>query len=342
MAVLTPTYSLTLGDQLWTEQALEIGLRLDAAPLLDVLTVRLPSEARPSAGLGDPVELEVDGGEGGERVFVGSIAGLRRDVTELIVTALDGGGALAAYRPATTYEQVTAGTLIKTLCGELGIATADVEDGPTLAFYAADPGRSALEHVARLAGWCGALARFTEDGELVSTVVGTSPDLALRYGRELLAFQGAQLTAPIESFVVVGEAGAGDASELEALRPTSDFFAGSRPEGPSPTALWRFEPALRTASAAGTASAALLRQYGSSRRPARLHATLLPALRPGAVLEIQDLPDDLQGGPFWADRVEHRLGNTGATTSARLQEAGEEFDPMSLLGSLAGAVGALL
>ena len=245
--------------------------------------------------------------------------------------ALDAGGVLAAYRPAATYEQATVGTLIKTLCADVGVATGDVEDGPTLVYYAADPTRTALEHVARLSAWAGALARVTADDELdASIVAGTEPELALRFGRELIAVDGLEASAPITTFVVAGEG--------EAL-PTTDFFSGNRPDGPSAGVAWEFEPALRTASAAQTAGAARTRTYASARKRGTIEAFLLPTLRPGAVLEIQDLPDGLGNGPFWLDRVTHDLSPLGARTTARLRQGGETFDPLALLGSLAGALG---
>jgi hypothetical protein len=339
-SLLAPTYALTLGTQLWTEQALGLTLRLDPAPLLNVLEVSFPAAAPLDAALADPVELKLDGGEGESLVFTGEIDSIRRGVEETTVRALDAGGKLAAYRPAATFEQVTVGTLVKTLCAEVGATPGDVETGPTLAFYAADPSRTALEHVARLASWAGALARVTADNELDASIVRAGePELALLFGRELIAVDGTQSSAPVTSFVVAGEGGAGSPSAPDALRPTTDFFAGNRPDGPSAEAVWRFEPALRTADAAQTASAARTRSYTSARTCGTFEAFLLPSLRPGTVLEIQELPEGLGTGPFWLDRVAHELSPEGARTTARLRQGGETFDPLALLGSLAGAIG---
>jgi hypothetical protein len=342
-SLLAPAYSVTIGSKRWTEQAVRIDVRLEAAPLLDHVTVRFPATAPVDASTGDPVTLELDGGEGSSDVFTGAVASIRRDARTTTVTAVDAGGSLAAFRPATTFEQSTVGTVIGELCADAGVDTGTIEDGPTLPFYAADPARTALEHVARLAGWAGALASVNAAGALEAPVVsGADPDVALRYGRDVLALESVELAAPLRGFVVAGEAGSGDAGQPEALRPTSDFFGGRRPDGPSRTSVWSYEPALRTAAAARTASASLSRLYASSRRRTLLHALLAPRLRPGTVLEVQDVPDGLPGGPFWLDRVSHSLGAAGATTCARLWAGGDSFDPSGLLGSLAGAVGGLL
>jgi hypothetical protein len=61
-----------------------------------------------------------------------------------------------------------------------------------------------------------------------------------------------------------------------------------------------------------------------------------PAIRPGTVLELRDLPDGLETGPWVADRVDHRFSSQGATTRARLSQGGDSFDPTAFAGGLAG------
>lgn len=338
-SLLRPSYSLTLGGQRFTEQVLELDLVAAPAPLINALSVRLPAETALRAGPCESAKLSLDNGEGSQDAFDGSIDGVSHQIDGIVVTALDAGGDLARYRPAATYEQVGIGTLIQTLCGDVGVRVGRVDDGAILPFYVSDPSRTALEHVARLAAWMGALARVGPDNRLDASVVNASvPEVALRYGREITGLDQGVTASSVETFVVAGEAGAGSPGVPGALRPTTDFFAGSRPDGPSATSMWRFEPALRTAAAARTAGAALERVYRSGRRSGRLSAFLVPALRVGTVLEIQDLPEGLEQGPFWVDRVRHRLSPRGARTVARLWGGGDSFDPSSLLGSLASAL----
>lgn len=342
-ALLTPAYTLTLGSQRWTQQVLALELELELAPRLDALTVRLPAEAPLDAGLGDDASLELDGGEGSESAFTGTIAAIERGYREIRVRVLDGGALLAQSRPATTYENSSASRVVSALCGDVNVSTGSLADGPDFAFYAAEPSRSALEHVARVCAWGGAIVRFTPSGDLESVVLNaTSADLALRYGRELIALRQRKAPAPLDGFVVAGEGGASSASSPDALRPTTDFFAGSRPDGPGPTSRWAFAPALRTAKDAATAGAALQRLYAATRERGTLDAWLLPKLRPGTVIEIHDLPDPMAQGPYWIESVRHRVTPLGATTRARYVKGGDAFDPSALIGALAGALGSLL
>ena len=342
-SVLAPKYKLTLGTQQWTDQLLRVELSLAAAPLIDCLEVRLPSSASPSAETGDPVELSIDSGEDEEAVFTGAIGAIQRGFDYISVTALNAGGALAQVRPAVTYEQITAGSVVRSLCDDAGVDVGDLADGVSLVYYAADPGRTALEHIARVCGWSGAMARVSADNRVESVVVNaTQAELALLYGREVISFESRKLPAPLASFTVAGESAASDSSAPEASRPTTDFFAGNRPAGPAADSRWQSEPALRTAEAAGTAGAALQRIYNSSRERGGLKAWLQPKLRPGTIIEVQSLPDGMISGPLWVYRVRHTMSRRGAVTQASFYKGGDSFDPSALLGSALSAIGGLL
>jgi hypothetical protein len=342
-SLLSPGYSLTLGSQQWKEQLIRIDLSLAAAPMLDSLVVTFPAAAPLSADVGDPAALTLNSGESEKAVFSGGIAGIQRGLHGIRVTALDAGGDLAQYRPAATYEQVTAGSVVRYLCGDAGVDVGDVADGVSLLYYAADPSRTALDHVARVCGWSGAMARISADNHLESVVVdATQAEIALKYGREIHSIENRKLPAPVTSFTVAGESGAGDTSSPDAFRPSTDFFVGNRPDGPALHARWRSEPALRTAAAAGTAGAALQRSYKSSRERGQLRAFLQPGLRPGTIVEVQSLPAGLPTGPLCVYRVQHTVGPRGAVTRADFSKGGDSFDPLALLGSLLGAVGGFL
>jgi hypothetical protein len=341
--VSSPSYALQLGSQRWTEQLVALRLELERAPRVDCLSLQLPAAAPLAAALGDGATLTLDSGEQREVVFTGVITSIVRSFDAIYVRALDAGGTLARYRPATTYEQLKVSTLISSLAADAGVDVGTLDAGPDLPFYVADPSRTAWEHVARLAALGGALARVSSDNQVQSIVVdATAAELALRYGRELLSLDWNQQLSAADSWTVAGEAGAGDASAPEALRPTNDFFAGNRPDGPTLGKRWSFEPALRTVKAAATASAAIVRAARAASEAGTLRMTLQPKLRCGTVIELQDLPAGLPAGPLWIGSVQHVLGVNGALTTARVYQGGDSFDPAALLGSLASSLGGLL
>ena len=342
-SLLQPGYTLTLGSQRWTGQLIGLELTLAAAPSLDGLTATFPAAAPLKAAPDDPAELTLASGEKEKTVFSGTIAAIRHSPEAIRVRALNAGGVLAQVRPAITWEQATAGTVIRNLCDEAGVDAGDIEDGVSLAYYAADPSRTALDHIARVAAWSGAMGRISPENRVEAVVINaTKAEVALKYGRELTALEQRKGPTTIQSFTVAGESGAGDASSPDALRPTTDFFAGNRPAGPSKGNCWRSEPALRTVQAAASAAAAAQRTYNAGRERGAFTAFLQPDLRPGTVFEIRDAPDALPAGPMWIEGLVHTIGRDGAVTRARFCKGGDSFDPLALLGSLAGALKSLL
>jgi hypothetical protein len=341
-SLLAPAYDVALGDKRWTTQALDVAVTLQTAPLLDHARIVFPAAAPVDVGPDDPVVIALDAGAGDGPVaaFTGKVTAVGRGIRSTTIECSDAGADLAAYRPATTFEQSSASSVIEALCSDVGVEPGAVDAGPTLTAYVADPGRSALDHILRLAGWSGALVTVDGEGRLTTRVLdGSQPDVAIRYGREVIAMSQRKVATPITSYVVVGEAGASSASPPDSARPTSDFFAGDRPEGPGAGSRWTFEPAFRTPDDAAVAGAAQSRTATSTSHRTTLEAWLLPAVRAGSVVRIDDLPDGLSGGPHWVERVSHRLGPNGATTTAHMAEGGEAFDPMALL---MGALGGLL
>lgn len=334
---LRPGYSLTLGTQRLTEQVLALSLSLAAAPQADILHIVLPSAIALDPAPDAPVTLDLDAGVQAGQVFAGAIMQIRHGIDTIRITAMGGAGRLARLRPATTYREVTAGTVIRELAAAAGAQAGRIDDGAALAFYVADPARSALDHVARLAGFSGAMARFSAADRLEVNVVGLgAPDMALRQGRDILSHQDHRRGAA-DGATVAGESGAGSVSAPEALRPTTDFFAGNRPAGPGAGQRWRFEPALRTAQAAATASAALNAAHANARAGGSLLALLHPELRPGTAFEIQDAPDRFGAGICLATAVIHSLARTGATSRIRYERIASE----GLAGLAARALGAI-
>jgi hypothetical protein len=340
--LLSPSYSLQIGPQIWKEQLLRLELTLTPAPGIDVLSVTLPAKAPLDAAVDDDVELTLNSGEQEEKVFTGTVSVIRRSHASIEIKAVNAGGVLSRYRPAATYENATPATVVRNLASDAGVTTGSLETGTGLAFYVADPCRTAWDHIYRVSTWCGAMVTVSADNKVESRVVNaTTADVALRHGRELLSLARKETVAPLDSFVVAGESGVGSVSSMDVHRPTTDFFAGNRPDDPSPSVVWTWEPALRTASAAATAGAARKRTYGAKTDRGTFTAFLQPKLRPGTVLELQDLPDRLAGGPVWIHSVRHTLSPAGAGSRVDYRKGGDSFDPLALLGSLAGSLGGL-
>ena len=302
----------------------------------------LAGAAAGAVGLGGAADML--GGGGGAppgRVLTGKIRAVRRGLAGTEVEIADAGADLAAYRPATTYTATTAGDVVGALVGDAGASAGRVELDLPLASYVADQSRTAAEHVARLATLAGGLATVAADGSVLATPLAAEADTALKHGREVLAYDARDRAAPSAKYVAVGAGPAGAAAAQDALRPTVTALPEGVPD-PGADAVWEPYASVRTPGAAKTATGALQAQADALAGRVRARCVLIPSLRPGAIVTVQDLPDGVPAGPWLVTRVEHRLvPGVGGTT---------DFDGVKavanggggLLGDLAGAVGALL
>lgn len=331
---LTPAASLTLGNLRYDVHAASLLVPLQALPAVNSFRVSLPARAQLEAAAGDDAKLELDGGEGATTVITGKVARLSRGLTTTEVVGVDGGALLAALRPAATYAKQAAKEVIRALAGAASAAIGSIDLDLPLAAYVAHQRRTAAEHIAYLAQLAGAVAQFSGDGKLSVAAPSGRPELALRYGRELSLCR-VLARAPGSRRVALGNGPAGSTSAPDALRPTTARLPSDAPE-PGAGAIWEAHALLRVPSAASRAGDAL--SAASAARAQRLQAQtfLLPKLRPGMTIEIQDLPDGLSQGPWLLTRVEHQLSPArGGSTRFEAVTAADG-------GGLLGAIGGLL
>ena len=331
---------LELGELAYDQHSVALCLRRGILPIVDRLDVTLPRDVRFEATFGDPVALKLDGGEGESLVFTGKVSAIRRGLRDLRVSACNGGFDLARYRPSLAIEQVSVGDIVKRLCGDVELDCGVVDDGPKLALYVADGRATALDEITRLARHLGAIAAVDGENKLHCTSISAGAgarDLALRYGREILAVELERLAPDTAELVVVGE-GAGASGSPKALWPIADFYQGQRTE-PGPGAKGRAEPELRTVDDAKAASAAWTQRRAMGEQRVRLNAWLIPELAPGARIEIQELPESIDLSALRVRQVVHRVD---ARRGAFSQVWASEDVGSDLLGQLLGAIGGLL
>jgi hypothetical protein len=334
---------------------LEVSLRLEAGPLaydrhvtalmlrrvqlpaLDRLVVLLPHGVAVEAVPGEEVALDLDGGEGSARVFTGLLDRLVRTAEGVRLEAVNGGSALAAFRPALSLQSLSAGDAIRRLTGDMEVDVDVGDDGPDLSLLALDGRETAAERIAALARLTGQGCAFDGDGQLrISAAGGVDDRMALKYGREILSVETVEASAAGPSLNVVGE-GAGEASVPRGRLPSADFDLGSA-GAPGPTNRRISIPDVRSTDAAQAASGALALGRLRLLQRAKLTTFLLPAVAPGMEIELADMPAHLPLAAMRVTQVVHiirpwdgaitEISGTGATST----------DPLAFLGDLAGAL----
>jgi hypothetical protein len=329
-----------LGNLQYDTHVVRCEATLGLLPAVNSARVTFPQAVEVEASAGDPASLYLDGGEGAATVLTGSMLGVARSFTGTTAVLGDAGAALAALRPAVTYERQQAADVIRALCGDAGADAGSLDAALDLPAYVAHQGRTAAEHAATLAGWAGSLAAVDGEGRLQVAARPAAPELALRYGREFIDYRVYEVAAPTASRVLVGAGPAGSGSAPNALQETVDPLPAGAPKAGA-GALWRATPALRTPSAATMAGTAADTAAAAASRRLVARCWLLPALRPGVAVEVQDLPGGLGGGSWLVTRVRHEVTpDTGGSTVVEAVAGGAGLS--SLLGTALGALGGLL
>jgi hypothetical protein len=336
---LQPSATVQLGRREYATHPAAVSVTLATLPAVDRADVRFPVAVPIDARPGDDAVLRLDGGDGGALVLSGTIRMVHRDVMATTVTLGDAGAALAAHRPSVTFESQTPGDALRRLAGDAGVSVGRVERGPTLPVYVADQRRTAAEHAARLAALAGAVSTVAADGRLESaTRPSGRADLALRYGRELTRYTVTRSGPRRQAPVAVGH-GPSTPGRTDALVPTTDALTGGAPRAGA-DAHWRPDPSLRSPAAVEAATRGL--RTGDAARGDQLTAEtwLLPALRPGQLVAVQDLPASLPAGPWFVTRVHHVLAPDGAGWTAVRADVGGDL-LSGLLEAAHGVIGGL-
>jgi prophage tail gpP-like protein len=335
---LSPIASVDLGTYRYATHAADITVTLALLPAVSSFRLRLPANTPLAAKAGDPAVVRIDGGEGEETVLTGTIRAIRRTLDGTIVLGTDGSGALAATRASKTFERMSAADVIQGLAADAAIDV-DASVDLRLASYVAAQNRTAAEHVATLAMLGGAIAFTTGAGGLSVLARPDEASVALLYGREIREYAETEREAgPMRAAIGAGPAGTPDAPD--ALIHTRLGLPEDAP-GAGPDTVRIGVALLRTPAAATAATEAMTKASSAEASRFRAQCFLLPALRPGTVIEVQELPSPMTGGPWLIERVVHRLDrmNGGST----LLEGSTASPPTEgLLGALAGAIGGLL
>jgi hypothetical protein len=341
--ILRPSSSVTLGNLRYDSHASAVEVCLGFLPRGGSAEIRLPASARFDAGPGDDAQIDLDGGEGSERVLTGKVREVVRTPRVTVACLYDAGGLLGELRPSATFENQSGSDIVRQLASEVAVTVGRLELDLDLPAYVGHPRRTAAEHVAELCRVGASLARVTSEGDLeVIKRPAGPPEKALLYGREFTEYRAFNSTCASPSRFAMAFGPSGTSSAPTARLHTKDAVPASASPG-GRGVLREPVPMIRTASAADNASKALQEAVAARSRRLEARCFLLPGIRPGQVVEVQSLPDGLSGGPWLITRVTHRLAPAhGGETMLEAESADAESLLGGLVGAALGAIGGLL
>jgi len=330
--------SITTGNSRYDVAASNLRVTLTCLPGVGVARIRVPSDLSFSASVGDDALVSLSHDNIDNQVLTGSIRSIQYRFHTIEITIADDGALLNQFRPATTYEALSADAIVQSLAGDAGVDVSRSDSGPDLPYYTAHQGRTAGEHIAFLGALAGCIASFDGEGALAFFTVPTgTPEKALLYGRELIEYNASLHPVPEAQFVVAGTGPAGSVSAPDVLIPSFDRLPGNAPAAGT-SARWKPTSALRIPAAASQANDAINQLAGMYTQRIDAVCFMQSDLRPGAVIEVQEVPGAASGGPWLLTNVEHVFdGQRGAWTHF----SGISTEGGGLLGSLLGLAGGL-
>ncbi len=286
--MLLPSYSLTVGNALYDTQCVAIRLRRTCLPAVDRLEVAFPANVDFSGALDDDCSLDIDGGEGSETVFSGKLTRIEHSLRGLTLTMLNDGLTLSRFRPYCSLEGVTTVDVIDTMCSDVNV-TSDISIPPlALALYVCEGRRSAAQEISRLASLSGGRVSFSGDGACaVWEAKSGNARIALLFGREITGVHTSAISPDTTVIEVVGE-GAGAPSTPDGRIVAGNFAGISSP--PSIGNRRVAQPLVRTTSDASSVAEAFTDLRDSRLAPVRFTTWLTPAIAPGVIVELQEMP----------------------------------------------------
>ena len=159
----TLAYRIRIGGQTASSQATEnerlllsLSVRLDMGGAGGDCELLLGDPENTPPQTGDPLSVELDDGDGAQKVFTGVVDTVRIDTSGQYVVAYDGLRKLACLETEASYENVDVDFVVKDLLEQAGITAGRLAKGFKLASYALTHRPGALRQIQELGEWCGA------------------------------------------------------------------------------------------------------------------------------------------------------------------------------------------
>ena len=128
----------------WAKVLVSLSVEAAAAPAVGAVEL-VVGPGGPGAAVGDTGTVKLGyGDDGPDDVFAGAVHAVHRNLDGSVrVVVADAAAPLAAMRLNQSYEQRSAGEIVKDLAGQAGVSVDRADDGPKLPFYVVDDRSSA-------------------------------------------------------------------------------------------------------------------------------------------------------------------------------------------------------
>lgn len=321
--MLRPAYRIVVGDKVVdttvearASTAIELIVRLDLDTPADSVTLRQGQVGGLRAKPGD--DLSIDLGYADEdqlfRVLTGSVVAVEPGLQTKRITGHSGGDKLLRTFVDKTFEDTTAGDIVRALASEAGIDVDSVEDGPPFPAYVIDGRRPIARHLRDLAYLAGFDTYLTAGGKLVfEGFTGNRTVHKLEYGEHVLQAELQRLRPRAGTVQVWGDSPGSGGDESWAWL-TKDFGPRHGTSGTAKPMLLIERPAVRTSKLAGAVAASAAETLGEQAVHGRVRIQGRPQLFLGDLVRLEGFPDtagvDELEGTYQVRAVRHQLTKT--------------------------------
>lgn len=246
------------------------------------------------------------------QVMTGAIKTLTPDLTTRRVIGHSAAAALLHTFVNKTFENKSAGAMVRELAEEAEVETATVQEGIVFPAYVIDGRRSVYHHLRELAELCGFDLYIDSEGKLMfEKFQGGKTVHVFEYTKHIVGLETLQ-TPPragrVESF---GESRAGNAGDEAWAWLTKDFSSAKGTTGSGDPLFLLERSALRTREGARTAAQAAMTAIQRQTLRGKMLTIGRPQVKLGDALTLRGMPDDSLNKNFQVRSVTHRITKAG-------------------------------
>ena len=323
--MLRPAYRIVIGDHVVdtthepkASTAVELVVRLDLDTPVDDFTIVQGQVGGLKAVPGDDASIDLgyaDDDTGPVRVLTGVVVDVEPGLETKRITGLSRGNALLRTFVDRSFEDTTAGDIVRALANEAGVDVERAEDGLQFAAYVVDGRRDAARHVRDLGYLCGFDSYLTAEGKVVfEPLTGNRTVHVLNYGEHVLSASLARSQPRAGTVQTWGESKGSGGDESWAWL-TKDFSAQRGSAGSGAPVRLVESGALRSGRAAASAATAIADALTANVVRGRVRIQGRAQLKLGDLVRLEKFPDragvDEMDGNYQVRAVRHRLDKTG-------------------------------
>lgn len=324
----SPTTALSGdGSDPWLQHVVAVSVDLAVAPSVNSVVVALAAGPQaPTVAPGDEGTVSLGYEDGGaELLFTGTVESVTHSIHgQIRVVATDGGAALSRLRVNQSFEQQTAGDIVRDLASRVDVGTDTIQDGLDFPFYVVDDRRSAYDHIAALGRISGCQTSFTPEGKLSFAPFPDGQAVqTFVYGEDILALEVTQAKPILTGTTAIGEGAAGSQGQEAWSWLVKDPSSVKGTSGETTLERLAPDPTLRSQEAAASAAEALLGNASRLNVTGRMLVPGAPAVLAACTVEISGTPFDALNGAVQVLGVRHRYSKRdGLTTLIHFSRGG--------------------